>query len=237
MNKDSLAVPISIVIAAGLIAGAIYMNGSKPATDPNIQVNQPPVEKTEIVPVSDADHILGNPNATIMIVEYSDFDCPFCTQFHGTMKQVMAEYGPSGKVAWVFRHFPIVQRHPNAPKIAEASECVAELAGNDAFWKFSDQVFDRSTDEFTDITKLSAFATAAGVTDKSAFDTCLASGKYSKKVSDDLVAAQKAGGRGTPYPVIIAGDQSAALPGAVPFEQVKAALDGLITQMEGAPAQ
>lgn len=232
MNKDSLAVPISIVIAAGLIAGAIYMNGGKQAENKNLPVNQP-TTKTEIVPVGTTDHILGNPNAPIMIVEYSDYDCPYCTQFHTTMKQVMTEYGPSGKVAWVFRHFPIVQRHPNAPKIAEASECVAELAGNDAFWKFSDQVFARRTDEFTDMTKLAGFAATAGVTDKAAFDTCLSSGKYSQKVSDDLVAAQKAGGQGTPYPVIIAGDQSAALPGAVPFEQVKQALDGLIAQMEG----
>ena len=230
MNKDSLAVPISIVIAAGLIAGAIYMNGGKVAPEKNIAVDNPAVTAPQIVPVSDTDHIYGNPNADIMIVEYSDYDCPFCTQFHGTMKQIMAEYGPAGKVAWVFRHFPIVQRHPNAPKIAEASECVAELAGNDAFWKFSDQVFDRNTDEFTDITQLPAFAKTAGVTDVAAFDTCLASGKYSKKVSDQLVEAQKAGGRGTPYPIIIAGDQSAALPGAVPYDQVKQALDSLMAQ-------
>lgn len=233
MNKDSLAVPISIVIAAGLIAGAIYMNGGKVAAPAVTDQNNQQEQTAEIIPVTEADHIYGNPNADIMIVEYSDFDCPFCTQFHGTMEQIMAEYGPGGKVAWVFRHFPIVQRHPNAPKLAEASECVAELAGNDAFWKFANQVFDKATDEFTDMTKVSEFAVTAGVKEKAAFETCLASGKYTKKVNDQLVEAQKSGGRGTPFPIIIAGDQSAALPGAVPYDQVKQALDSLIAQTEG----
>ena len=234
MNKDSLAVPISIVIAAGLIAGAIYMNGGKTVPDKNIKINDatPAQVANEIAPVSAADHIRGNPNAPIMMVVYSDFDCPFCTQFHATMKQVTDTYGAGGKVAWVFRNFPIAQLHPNASKIAEASECVAELGGNDAYWKFADAVYNKPTNTFTDMTKLPDFAARAGV-DKTKFATCLSSGKYTKKIADDVVAAQKAGGKGTPYPVIIAGDQSASLPGAVPFEQVKQALDSLIAQMEG----
>lgn len=237
MQKESLAVPISIVIAAGLIAGAIYLNGGKAApvaknTDTSAQVETKP----DIEPVGENDHILGDPNAPIIIVEYSDYDCPYCDIFHETMKKIVAEYGPSSKVAWVFRHFPIPQLHPNAPKISEAAECVAELGGNDAFWKFSDAVFgakivdpEKKIVEFTDMAKIPGFAKAAGV-DEKAFNDCLSSGKYTKFVSDSIVAAQKAGGRGTPYPIIIAGDQFAALAGAEPYESVKAQIDALLAQ-------
>ncbi|MCA9363168.1 thioredoxin domain-containing protein [Candidatus Kaiserbacteria bacterium] len=87
-------------------------------------------------PVTESDNIKGNPDAGIVIVEYSDFDCPFCTRFHATMNQVVKEY--DGEVAWVYRHFPLEQLHPNAKSVAIASECVAKLEGNDAFWKFAD---------------------------------------------------------------------------------------------------
>src|SRR5690606_34807350 len=85
-----------------------------------------------IAPVTADDHIRGNPNAPLMIVEYSDFDCPYCKSFHVTMQKIIEEYGPSGKVAWVYRHLPLTSLHPSAAYIAETSECVAELGGNDA---------------------------------------------------------------------------------------------------------
>lgn len=92
----------------------------------------------KISPVSAADHIRGDINAPVKIIQYSDIDCPFCKRFHGTMQEVMDSYGKDGKVAWVMRHFPLTQLHPDAFNKAEASECVAELGGNDKFWKFVD---------------------------------------------------------------------------------------------------
>lgn len=90
--------------------------------------------------ITDEDHIRGNQDAAVKIVEYSDFGCPYCGQFHQTMKQVMNNYENS-EVAWVYRHFPIPQLHPQAPRLARASECVADLEGGDAFWTFADEVF------------------------------------------------------------------------------------------------
>ena len=92
--------------------------------------------------VDSDDHIIGNPNAKIVLVEYSDFECPFCQRFHPTMQQIMEEYGDD--VAWVYRHFPL-SFHPNARPAAITSECVAKLGGNNAFWKFADEAFNQNS--------------------------------------------------------------------------------------------
>ena len=179
------------------------------------------------------DHITGNPNAPIVIVEYSDFDCPFCKNFHETMNKIIADYGAAGKVAWVYRHFPLEQLHPNAAKIAEASECVAELAGNEGFWKFADLVFaERGTNEPTDMTRLSEFAQTAGA-DKSKFELCLSSGKHKETIEADLEAAVKAGARGTPHSFLIVGNQQGVINGAQPYEIVKQMVETTLSQIEG----
>ncbi len=95
-----------------------------------------------VIPVSDSDHVRGNPDADVVIIEYSDFDCPFCTRFHETMKDVVAD--SDGRVAWVYRHFPLEQLHPQAAAVAVASECVADIGGDDAFWQFTDSYYSAS---------------------------------------------------------------------------------------------
>src|SRR3546814_15691189 len=85
---------------------------------------------------------MGSPDASVKVIEFSDFECPFCKGFHRTMGQVMEAYGQDGKVAWVYRHFPIDSIHSKARKEAQASECAAELGGNDAFWAYAETPFD-----------------------------------------------------------------------------------------------
>ncbi len=83
------------------------------------------------------DHYIGNLDAPIKIVEYSDFECPFCKRFHQTMHNIAESYGPD-ELVWVYRHFPLESIHPQAKALAVASECVAKSAGNNGFWAFTD---------------------------------------------------------------------------------------------------
>jgi protein-disulfide isomerase len=138
---STILIPIAIVFGFGLIAAAIFFSGGK-TTTPTGVVKNPAVNPSEttsakIRPVDDTDYIRGNPNAPITVVEYSDYDCPFCKNFHDTMNTIMKEYGVTGKVAWVYRQFPLAQLHPNAPRISEAAYCVGELGGSDAYFTFS----------------------------------------------------------------------------------------------------
>ncbi len=249
-TKNSLGIPIAIVIAAALIAGAIYMSGiqgsSKQAANVDVQKGidaaQNPQVTPEIAPVTKKDHIRGNPNAPIVIVEYSDYDCPYCKLFHDTMNKIMADYGASGQVAWVYRQHPIAQLHPNAPMLSASAKCVAEQGGNDAFWKYTDAVFasrkpttlpsGQQTISFVDTTKLRDFAVESGV-DGAKFDSCLASGKFDAEVQEDVKAA---GQEGTPYSVLMYNGQQGVINGAQPYETVKQIITTILAQGNGAEA-
>ena len=89
--------------------------------------------------VSASDYVKGNRNSQVYLIEYSDYDCPFCTRFHPTAQQLVDNYK---ELAWVYRHFPLDQIHPGARSVSEAAECVGELGGDDAFWKFTDKVYE-----------------------------------------------------------------------------------------------
>ncbi len=89
----------------------------------------------QVSPVTADDNIKGSLDAPIKIVEYSDFDCPFCSRFHASMNQIAEN---NDDVVWAYRHMPLDQLHPNARTVAQISECVAKLGGNDAFWAFAD---------------------------------------------------------------------------------------------------
>ena len=229
-NGSSLAIPIAIVIGFGLIAASIYFGSSKNATTPLAeQPEQPTADLEALAPITEDDHIRGNPNASLVIVEYSDFDCPFCRNFHITMQKIMDDYGANGQVAWVYRHFPLSSLHPSAPYLAEASECVADLGGNEAFWTFADLVFmERGVNEMTDITRLPEFARTAGV-DEVAFKECLDSDRMKAEVEADFNNATAVGARGTPHSIIVIGDEKIEITGgAQPYENVKQMIDSLL---------
>lgn len=235
MPGNSLAIPVSIIIGFALIAAAIFFSGYATPKEPATGDTANKEEATTtgpIRPVDEKDHIRGNPNAPIMIIEYSDYDCPFCKNFHETMNQVMTNYGSDGKVAWVYRHFPLEQLHPSAPLIAQASECVAELGGNDPFWKFTDLIFgERGTNEPTNTSRLTEFAVTSGV-GGNAFDACMEDGRSKAAVEEDFADGINAGAKGTPYTLVLVGGQQGVINGAQPYAYVSKVLDTLISQME-----
>jgi len=234
--KNNLTLPISIIIAGLIIAGAVFFtnndgNSGQVAQAPSgnqPSPSQPSGSTDSVSPVTAEDHIRGDINAPVKIVEYSDFECPFCKRFHDTMNEVVDEFGNDGQVAWVFRQFPLDQLHPkNARRAAVASECANELGGNDAFWKFTDGYFKVSpANDKTDFDAVTAQLVSEIGLDKSAFNECLDSGRYDSHVEEDVQNAVATGGRGTPWSVVIGPDGTTyPLSGAQPFSAVKQIID------------
>lgn len=225
---NNFMIPLAIIIAGGLVAGAVFFGGgNSPASSGGqpTQVAQQPTDTTSnIRPVTEKDHIKGNPNAQVKIVEYSDFECPFCKRFHSTLQQVIDEYGKDGQVAWIYRQFPLDQLHPvKAQREAATSECVAEIGGNDAFWQFTDRFFELTpSNNQTDLdTVLPQIIEELGL-DWSAVNECVSSGKYDQHIQDDINDAIATGGRGTPWSVIVAPNgKTFPLSGAQPYSVVK----------------
>lgn len=227
-------IPASIVIAGAFIAAALYFGGvgnNQPANNavvknqPSVQV-QPATQEGStdaIRPVDETDHIKGDFNAPIKIVEYSDFECPFCKRFHDTMNEIVADPA-NGDVAWVYRQFPLEQLHPQkAMAEAVASECAAELGGNDAFWQFADRFMELTpSNNRTEIeTVIPQIVREIGL-DETAFQTCFESGKYDDHIQADIANAVETGGRGTPWSVLIAPNgKTFPINGAQPAQAVQ----------------
>lgn len=148
------------------------------------------------------DHILGNPEAPILFIVYSDFSCPYCKSYHKALKTLMRLYGSSGEVALVFRHLPFVQLHPESPMYALASECVAQEKGNVGFWKFVDEIFE-AADPLQPLTaaELVLLSEKVGVTRQS-FVACMRSNELMEVVERDFQEAIDAGVQGSPFTII-----------------------------------
>lgn len=227
----------------GLIIGfvaATFMNGSmmlppgtagqqptqRPPTAPaSAPAAQPTAEKVkQVVPVGPDDHVRGNANAKLFLIEYSDYECPFCTRVHPTIKQILEKY--PNDIAWVYRHFPL-NFHAKAYPAAIASECVAKLAGNDAFWKFTDAVLEDKNFDYP------AIAKELGI-DEERFSTCFNANKFTTgqppfactsgpecdKINQQMKDGSMAGVTGTPGNILYNPKTKEArlIPGARPVE-------------------
>ena len=228
--SEKLSLPISIVFAGLLIAGGIYLNGRITRENPTVtqqqQIKSENLSDT-IRPIDANDHILGSSNARVLVIEYSDTECPFCKNFHSTMLSIMQEYGKDGKVAWVYRHYPIAELYSKSFKEAEATECAANLGGNSKFWEYINKVYETTpSNNGLDPKELTNIAKQVGLS-STAFDTCLNSGEFTPRVNADIQNAQEIGIAGTPYSVIVDTKSNKSYPveGAYPYNQVKLAID------------
>jgi len=231
MQTDQKPIVGAIILAGALIAGAIMLRGSA-GTIPvgsNDDSNNPP----QLRAIAKDEHILGNPKAKIVIVEYSDLECPFCQRFHDVMHQVVENN--NGDVAWVYRHYPLYQGsegrpplHPKALKEAEATECAWEQGGNDAFWRYADKIFEITpSNNGLELTELPNIAADIGL-DVATFNDCLASGKFKEKIDEDIADGTRGGVQGTPSSFILKnGKLVDTIPGALPYEAVIQKLDAL----------
>lgn len=227
--KSQYVLPITIVVAGLLIAGAVFLAG-KGSSNPTPQNG----DKVSARPYDPAvDHLLGNPNAQVKVVEYLDLECSHCKAFNTTMHQIMDYYASSGNVAWVQRPFPLASIHSKAPKEAEAAECAAEQGGDTAYFKYTDRLFEITpSNNGLDLSKLPTIAADVGL-NVAAFNTCLNSGKYAEKVQKSFNEAIALGAQGTPYVLIMVGGESMVLAGAQPYDSMRAALDAVLSATPG----
>tara|TARA_Y100000310_G_scaffold344455_1_gene457302 strand:- start:1813 stop:2490 length:678 start_codon:yes stop_codon:yes gene_type:complete len=192
--------------------------GTNTAPTPSPTPPSPPStgDSSKVAEVTDADHIRGNVDASVTLIEYSDFQCPFCQRHIPTLEQVLEQY--EGDVRLVYRHFPLNSIHPQAQKAAEASECAGEQG---QFWEYHDTLFENQT--ALQITNLKSYAGNLGL-NQSQFDSCLDSDKYASKVNGQAAEAQAAGITGTPGTFV----NSELVKGAYPLATFTTIIDGLL---------
>lgn len=180
-----------------------------------------PQAPTAPVEVSaDDDASKGSDNAPVVMIEFSDFECPFCARFWSdTLPQIEEEYIDTGKVKFVYRDFPL-GFHQNAQKAAEAAEC-AEDQGK--YWEYHDKIFENQ--RAIDVASLKQYAKDLDL-DSQKFDDCLDSGKYASEVQKDFQDGQAAGVTGTPA-FFINGQK---VTGAQPFSNFKQVIDSELSK-------
>jgi len=183
------------------------------AAQPRDSDQAAPSPSFDMVELADDDTIKGDPNAPVTIVEWSDFECPFCTRFYtNTLGQIDEQYIKTGKVKLYYRDFPL-SFHKNAQKAAEAAECAGDQG---KFWEMHDALFDNGVSGGTSSFK--QFAEDLGLNSVD-FDDCLDSGKYADEVKQDMADGTAVGIRGTPGFIINGQLVSGAQPFSV-FQQI-----------------
>jgi protein-disulfide isomerase len=225
IQQNPFLIPFSIIIAGVIVAAAIFYSfGGKqgsPTSAPSQQsAAVTPSSLGDVTPVSSSEHILGDINAPVKVVEYSDIECPFCKSFQATMNQVVDLY--PGKVAWVYRHYPIDQLHSKARRESVATECAAKLGGNKIFWKYLDKIFEITpSNNGLDLNQLPLIAEQMDL-DQKQFSQCLAGTEFDGLIQSQIDEAQNLGARGTPFSVVIASNgKKYEIDGAQPLAVVR----------------
>lgn len=214
-HKIQLLLTIALMVAAFLIGSLwtklqyLEKGGTltKGATTANAQgaaqqvpPQQAPPEDTTPKKVSiDDDPVLGDKNAKVTLIDFTDYECPFCKRYYDeTFSQIKRDYIDTGKMKYVVRDLPL-SFHANAHKEAQAAECAREQGGDEAYFKYHDEIFKRTTSNGTGLalTELSVITNDIGL-DGSALQSCLDSDKYKAEVDKDLADAAAVGATGTP---------------------------------------
>lgn len=201
---------IAIVLGSGLVAAALYVSNTEAIAEGTITI--------ERADAADR-NVYGSMRAPIKIVEFSDYQCPYCSRVHPTIKELVDT--SEGGVSWEYRHLPLTS-HPVAKPAAIVAECVARTAGKQAFWEYTNTLFANQPQITT--AYITEVAQGLGVSE-SVLSACQEDESIKALVAADMQAASTLGARGTPYSIIIYPDGSyKPIFGAVPIEQWEAAL-------------
>lgn len=209
----------SILMIALFTGGQLKIGSAEQAADvaaapADVQAADEEADLVDVPAVTADDNAIGPDDAKITLIEYSDFECPYCQKHQETLEQILEEYGDD--VRLVFRHFPL-SFHANARSAALAAECAAEQG---KFWEMHDLIFEANvngemgTDQWKDYAKDLGLNTGK-------FNECLDSEKYAEKINEQMQDGMAAGVRGTPATFVNGGMVS----GALPYDTFKQILD------------
>jgi len=199
--------------AAAEAAGSSSSARTVPAVERNILKVRPSME-----------HVRGSHTAPIALIEYGDFECPYCKKFHAVLQQTLQDY--RGTVNWTYRHFPLTAIHPHALGAAKTSECVTSLFGQNAFWAFTDAVFRDNAKNHLAI----AQRIAGRKWNKDRFDACLKTAAVTERINGQVLGARTMTVNATPTTFIVkqATGEWLVIRGAATATQVKDAVQALL---------
>ena len=235
----SLIIIFLIVFVIGFLGGSVWTEnqilksgGVAGVKEENTAAKKATAQLENVPKVAKTDHVTGAKNPKVTMITYSDYECPYCARFNPTSIALQEKYGD--EISFVYRHYPLAF-HKHAQKLAEVSECVAEDAGNEAFWKYTDMIYEKVANKsiyvtegenqiITDDTILGIAANAGANLNN--VKACLDGGEKKSVITEMMAGANKAGISGTPSTVIISKKGGYDLiPGALPLEQVEAMLE------------
>ena len=194
------------------------------ALDKKVDVESPSITGESNQNLGDIDDlVIGDINAPVTIIEYSDFECPYCARFYnGAYQEIKTKYVDTGKVKIIYKDFPLTRIHPNAQKAGEAVHCSMEQGKG---LEMHDRIFETSASPTVD--NLKKWAVEIGL-NSAEFDECLDSDKYAEEVLADQQEGVEAGVTGTPSFII----NGQSLSGARPFADFERIIEAELAKLE-----
>ena len=223
-QNNKFLIPAAVVFAGVIIAVAVIYSVKSPSQNANVG-NEKTAALAVLPAVSSSDFVLGDQNAAVTIIEYSDFQCPFCGKFFKETESVLREkYIKTGKVKFIYRNFAFLG--PESIWAANAARCAGE---QNKFWQYHDYLYGNQSGENQDAfskDNLKSFAVVLGL-DKEKFNACLDSEKYTDLIQKETKAGGESGVQGTPASFI----NGTLYPGALPIATFTQIIDDELNKL------
>lgn len=236
---------MAILLSSFVISIAILMHGGviklgkaatvQPQAGQPVQAPQPPPAPTSSKVSVDDDPVLGDKNAPVTLIEFSDYECPFCKRhFDQVYPNLKKDYIDTDKVKLVFRDYPLPFHDPMATFEANAANCAKEQSGDSAYFKFHDAIFTKTASNGNGLTKDQVYQIAADIgLNQANLKLCADAGKYNDEIKKDITEGAAAGVSGTPSFFVGKSDPSGTIEGQIivgaqPITVFQSAIDALL---------
>ncbi|MFA5129418.1 MAG: thioredoxin domain-containing protein [Patescibacteria group bacterium] len=206
--------------AGSQVAAAANQPSAAAPTNPSAQQPSAAAPSAPPAAVSNTDHIRGNKDAKVTLIEYSDYECPYCQKHEVTIAQILKDY--PNDVRLVYRYFPLSSIHPNAERAAVAAECAAK---QNKFWEMHDKLFQLGEAQTLDAASIKQAAQGLGL-NANDFNKCLDGNETINIVNAEYQEGTNAGVSGTPATFV----NGTMVEGAQPYSVFKAAIDSILAK-------